>query len=378
MFELLQHDRKMYGVIHARRARIVTAGIDRVAVLGLGKVGLLAARLLADNGVEVVGFDLRALVPDVDWRVIGEVDVASPALATALDGVDAVLSCLPYHLNVGVAETAHRLGLHYFDLTEDVPTTNRIRALSETSAGVMAPQCGLAPGFVGIVAASQAESFDRCRSIRMRVGALPQHPTGRLAYAFNWSPEGVVNEYLNDCEVIEDGERKWVSPMEWLETIHVDGTRLEAFTTSGGLGTMCETYHGRVDNLDYKTMRYPGHMDLMNFFFHELLMRERRDEAGRILTNAKPPVQDDIVYVHVASEGEVNGRLQRIEYVRAFRPRDVGGVEATAIAWTTAGSVVSVIEMVRQGLLGPRGFVKQEEIPFDLFTSTSTGALFAG
>ena len=141
---------------------------------------------------------------------------------------------------------------------------------------------------------------------------------------------------------------------------------------------MCETYHGRVDNLDYKTMRYPGHMDLMNFFFHELLMRERRDEAGRILTNAKPPVQDDIVYVHVASEGEVNGRLQRIEYVRAFRPRDVGGVEATAIAWTTAGSVVSVIEMVRQGLLGPRGFVKQEEIPFDLFTSTSTGALFAG
>ncbi len=357
---------------------MTTVGIDRVAVLGLGKVGFLAARLLADSGVEVVGIDQRSLALDVDWHVIGEVDVASSALATALDGVDAVLSCLPYHLNVGVAETAHRLGIHYFDLTEDVPPTNRIRLLSKTSAGVMAPQCGLAPGFVGIVAASQAESFDRCRSIRMRVGALPQHPTGRLAYAFNWSPEGVVNEYLNDCEVIEDGERKWVSPMEWLETIHVDGTRLEAFTTSGGLGTMCETYHGRVDNLDYKTMRYPGHMDLMNFFFHELLMRERRDEAGRILTNAKPPVQDDIVYVHVASEGEVDGRLQRVEYVRAFRPRDVGGVEATAIAWTTAGSVVAVIEMVRQGLLGPRGFVKQEEIPFDLFTSTSTGALFAG
>ena len=209
-------------------------------------------------------------------------------------------------------------------------------------------------------------------------GLFPQHPTGRLAYAFNWSPEGVVNEYLNDCEVIEDGERKWVSPMEWLETIHVDGPRLEAFTTSGGLGTMCETYRRRVDNLDYKTMRYPGHMDLMNFFFHELLMRERRDEAGRILTNAKPPVQDDIVYVHVASEGEIDGRLQRVEYVRAFRPRDVGGVEATAIAWTTAGSVVAVIEMVRQGLLGLRGFVKQEEIPFGLFTSTSIGALFAG
>ena len=355
----------------------MTGSIDRIAVLGLGKVGLLAARLLASNGFDVVGIDQRPLSLDVDWRVVDDVDIASPAFARALDGVDAVLSCLPYHLNIGVAETAHRLGLHYFDLTEDVPTTARIRQLAETSDGVMAPQCGLAPGFVGIVAAGQAVSLERCRSIRMRVGALPQHPTGRLAYAFNWSPEGVVNEYLNDCEVIEDGERKWVSPMEWLETIHVDGTRLEAFTTSGGLGTMCETFHGRVDNLDYKTMRYPGHVDLMNFFFHELLMRERRDEAGRILTHAKPPVDDDIVYVHVASEGESDGRLQRIEYVRAFRPREIAGQAATAIAWTTAGSVVAVIEMVRQGVLGPRGFVKQEEIPFDLFTATATGALFA-
>ncbi len=115
----------------------------------------------------------------------------------------------------------------------------------------------------------------------------------------------------------------------------------------------------------------------MNFFFHELLMRERRDEAGRILTNAKPPVQDDVVYVHVAAEGEADGRLQRIEYVRAFQPRIVDGVHATAIAWTTASSVVAVIEMVRQGALGPRGFVKQEEIPFGLFTATATGALFA-
>ena len=355
----------------------MTGSIDRIAVLGLGKVGLLAARLLASNGFDVVGIDQRPLSLDVDWRVVDDVDIASAAFARALDGVDAVLSCLPYHLNIGVAETAHRLGLHYFDLTEDVPTTARIRQLAETSDGVMAPQCGLAPGFVGIVAAGQAVSLERCRSIRMRGGAVPQHPTGRLAYAFNWSPEGVVNEYLNDCEVIEDGERKWVSPMEWLETIHVDGTRLEAFTTSGGLGTMCETFHGRVDNLDYKTMRYPGHVDLMNFFFHELLMRERRDEAGRILTHAKPPVDDDIVYVHVASEGESDGRLQRIEYVRAFRPREIAGQAATAIAWTTAGSVVAVIEMVRQGVLGPRGFVKQEEIPFDLFTATATGALFA-
>ena len=349
-------------------------------MLGLGKVGLLAARLLNESGFDVLGIDQRPAPPDESFATLGSVDIdpaVSNALVDSLGSVDAVLSCLPYHLNIGVAETAHQLGIHYFDLTEDVPTTERIRELAADSRGVMAPQCGLAPGFVGIVAAIQANSFDRCRSIRMRVGALPHHPTGHLGYAFNWSPEGVVNEYLNDCEVIEDGVRKWVSPMEWLETIYVSGTRLEAFTTSGGLGTMCETFHGRVENLDYKTMRYPGHMELMNFFFHELLMRDRRELAGEILTHAKPPVDEDVVYIHVASEGEIDGQLRRHEFVRSFLPRDVAGSRATAIAWTTASSVVAVIEMVSVGTLPSVGFIKQEDIDVAGFMATTTGSAFS-
>jgi saccharopine dehydrogenase-like NADP-dependent oxidoreductase len=210
------------------------------------------------------------------------------------------------------------------------------------------------------------------------VGALPQHPTGLMGYAFNWSPEGVVNEYLNDCEVIEDGQRKWVSSMEWHETLYVDGVALEAFTTSGGLGTICETFHGKVANIDYKTIRYPGHMRLMNFFFHELLMRERRELAGEILTHAKPPVEADVVYVHVSAEGHIGGRLQRREFVRAYRPRVVAGRQEPAIAWTTAASAVAVVQLVRDGVLPQRGFLKQEQIPFERFLATPTGQLFAG
>lgn len=350
--------------------------LTRVAVLGLGKVGWLAANLLHDALFDVVGLDVRQ--PQVPTTIATRVVDVSDAdeLRAHLADTDAVLSCLPYHLNRKIAELAHSLGIHYFDLTEDTATTKAILAMSETSRGVMAPQCGLAPGFVCIVGASQAAEFERCRSIRMRVGALPQHPTGLLGYAFNWSPEGVVNEYLNDCEVIEEGERKWVSSMEWRETIYVHGTQLEAFTTSGGLGTMCETFHGRVENLDYKTMRYPGHMDLMNFFFHELLMRQRRDLAGEILTNAKPAVADDVVYIHVASEGDIDGRLQRLEFVRAFYPRDVAGLRSTAIAWTTASAVVSVVELVRDGVLPPRGFLRQEDVPLDAFLATTSGRAF--
>lgn len=349
---------------------------ERIAVLGLGKVGLLAATLLHEAGFDVVGVDTRPPRSEPPFPVrLGDVSSAS-TVERQLGDTEAVLSCLPYHLNLGVATAAFHQGVHYFDLTEDVPTTKAIVEMSATSKGIMAPQCGLAPGFVGIVGASLVARFDHCRSLRLRVGALPQNPTGLLGYAFNWSPEGVVNEYLNDCEVIEDGVRKSLSSMEWKETIHIDGKQFEAFTTSGGLGTMCETYLGVVDNLDYKTIRYPGHMDLMNFFFHELLMRERRTEAGEILTFAKPPVDDDVVYVHVAAEGTVGGHLRRSEYVRAYRPIDLAGQRRTAIAWTTAGSVSAVIELVRSGVLPQRGFLKQEQIPFDAFLATPTGRLF--
>jgi len=347
-----------------------------IAVLGLGKVGTLAAKLLHDAGFNVAGYDINTPRENLPFTV-GNVDLTSPeALTTVFGKVDAILSCLPFHLNIGVAAAAHRAGIHYFDLTEDVPTTNAIIEMSKNSKGLMAPQCGLAPGFIGIVGASHIAMFDKCRSIRMRVGALPQHPTGLLGYAFNWSPEGVVNEYLNDCEVIEEGVRKWVSAMEWHETLYIDGMQLEAFTTSGGLGTMCETYLGKVDNIDYKTMRYPGHMKLMNFFFHELLMRENRVEAGKILVNAKPPVEDDIVYVHVASEGMINGRMLRKEFVRGYRPIEVAGGKQTAIAWTTAGSVVAIIEMVRDGTLPNSGFLKQEDVKLEDFLATKTGSLY--
>jgi saccharopine dehydrogenase-like NADP-dependent oxidoreductase len=343
----------------------------KVTVLGLGKVGHLAAELLASSGFVVTGVDARAADTPFASRVADLTDAAQ--IRGALTGQEAVLSCLPYHLNTVVASVAHDLGMHYFDLTEDVPTTRHIRALAKTSKGLMAPQCGLAPGFVGIVGAHLAQQFDRIRSIKLRVGALPQNPTGLLGYAFNWSPEGVVNEYLNDCEVIEEGVLKTVSAMEWTENIYIDGMQLEAFTTSGGLGTMCETYADRIENLDYKTMRYPGHVDLMNFFFHELLMRENRAEAGRILTNAKPPVDDDVVYVHVAAEGWTDGALRRREFVRAYYPLDIAGKSRTAIAWTTSASVVAVIEMVRDGALPAQGFLKQEDIPLDPYLATRTG-----
>lgn len=350
--------------------------IQKVLVVGTGKVGKLVAILLNECGFEVTGLDHKAQKSRHFESIEGDV-TQGKTIASALKGQDAVVTCLPYHLNLKIAEAAHKAGIHYFDLTEDVPTTKAIRKLAETSKGVMAPQCGLAPGFIGIVGASITEGFTTLRSIELRVGALPQHPKGLLGYAFNWSSEGVVNEYLNDCEIIHEGIIKMVPAMQDIEKIVIKGNTLEAFTTSGGLGTMCETFAEKVDELTYKTMRYPGHCKLMRFFFHELLMKEDRIRAGEILVNAKPPVNDDVVYVHAAVEGKKRGKLWREEFVRAYYPiDDIGGTSWRAISWTTAASIVAVVEMVAKGVLPQKGFIKQEEIPLEDFLNTQTGRLY--
>lgn len=353
--------------------------INEVRVVGLGKVGELVATLLADSGFTVTAFDSRDR-SDLPF-VTKSLDVRdSAALRDGLAGADAVISCLPYNLNLGVAEAAHECGVHYFDLTEDVPTTNRVLELASDDAKVVyAPQCGLAPGLIGIIGSSLTQHFDEIRSIELKVGALPRHPAGLLGYAFNWSAEGVVNEYLNDCEVLRSGHRQMVPAMTEHERVVIGGIELEASLTSGGLGTMCETYQGRVQRLDYKTMRYPGHFELMRFFFDELGMRDRRELAGQLLVEAKPPVDDDVVYLHAAVEGKHSGMAgshYRKQYVRAYQPLEINGRTWRAISWTTAASAAAVVELVADGRLPQAGFIKQEDISFADLLSTKHGSLF--
>jgi saccharopine dehydrogenase-like NADP-dependent oxidoreductase len=283
---------------------------------------------------------------------------------------------MPYNLNLPIARIAHAHGVHYFDLTEDVPTTQAILEMSTTAKGVMAPQCGLAPGLIGIIGADLAKRFTKLRDIELRVGALPRYPNGLLAYSFTWSPAGVINEYINDAEVIHNGVRKMVPSLDGLESINIEGRDYEAFSTSGGLGTMCETYAGKVDTLNYKTIRYPGHAKLMRFLLYELILKDKRELTEEILTEAKPPVAEDVVLVYAVVEGWKGDALAREEYYRSFQPISVNDRIWRAISWTTAASIAAVVEMVADGKLPQQGFIKQEEINFNAFLQTQNGQLF--
>ena len=346
-----------------------------VLVFGIGKVGTLVGILLKQR-FDVTGFDKNMPSEPTGFECI-QGDIHDQALLEkTIPQFDAVVSCMPYNLNLSIALIAHAYGVHYFDLTEDVPTTDMIMQLSQTAKAVMAPQCGLAPGLIGIIGANLSNRFTKLRDIELRVGALPRYPNGLLAYSFTWSPAGVINEYINDAEVIHNRVRKMVPSLDGIESINIEGRDYEAFTTSGGLGTMCRTYEGKVDTLNYKTIRYPGHAQLMRFLLYELILKDKRELLETILTEAKPPVADDVVLVYAVVEGWKGDALAREEYYRSFHPIDINGKKWRAISWTTAASIAAVVEMVADQKLPQKGFIKQEEIDFNTFMETKNGQLF--
>ena len=343
----------------------------------MGKVGCLVGLLLNEQ-FTVCGLEMNKPYYNIDFPFdIIEADVSDiQCMRETLKTFDAVVSALPYFFNKAIAEISADLGVHYFDLTEDVKTTHSIRELAEKSKGVMIPQCGLAPGYIGILGSYLANKFTKVRDIELRVGALPRYPNGLLAYSFTWSSIGVLNEYINDAEVIHNGKRKNVPSLDGLEYINIEGQEFEAFTTSGGVGTMCETYEGQVDTLNYKSIRYPGHGKLMSFLMYELLLKNDRKQLEKILTEAKPPVSEDVVYVYAVVEGWCDDKLLRKEFYKAYYPKKIKNIIWRAISWTTAASICAVVEMVSTNKLPKRGFIKQEDISFDLFKKTKYGHYF--
>lgn len=354
--------------------------ITRPLVVGMGRVGSLIAQLLSDLGMDVTGVDMGhplSVPRRITWRAA---DVTDPQTLTQLcAGRDAVISCVPYHLIFGVAQVARAAGLHYFDLTEDVATARAIRTLAASATAVMIPHNGLAPGFIGMLGAYLAQQFDAgaLRHIKLRVGALPQHPTGQLGYAVNWSPEGLIRAYTASCDVLANGKRHQVPALSNPEILRIGGVTYEAFTTSGGLGTLAETYEGTVETLDYKSIRYPGHLAGMQLLLEELRFKEHPDELVQRLRLALPPDEEDWILVHASAQGLKQGSLQTQALVLDYRPIDLGGKKRTAIAWTTAASLAAVVELVSNGSLPQQGFVRQEEMPLRAFLATTTGSLFA-
>ncbi|WP_442579165.1 saccharopine dehydrogenase C-terminal domain-containing protein [Mesorhizobium sp. ASY16-5R] len=354
-----------------------------VIVIGAGKIGSTIARLLAGSG------DYRVTLADRQQDQLDrvephkaiatvEIDIADKdALEALMTGKFAVLSAAPFHLTTTIAEAAAAAGIHYLDLTEDVESTRRVKEIAARAKSVFVPQCGLAPGFISIVAKNLVDRFDTLDTVRMRVGALPQYPSNALNYNLTWSTDGVINEYIEPCEAIVEGRLTNVPALEECEEFALDGVTYEAFNTSGGLGTLCETLEGKVRTLNYRTIRYPGHATIMKALLNDLDLRHRRDVLKDILEKALPSTNQDVVVIFVTVTGRKDGRLVQETYANKVYSEVISGRLYSAIQITTAASICAVLDMLADGKLRDRGFVRQEEISLDSFLANRFGRYYA-
>ena len=356
--------------------------MKNVMLVGGGKIGVAITELLSNTGdyhVTVVDRDAASLERMPHKNVsLKHVELADArAFAQHVKGQDVVLSATPYSLTPTVAEAAKIAGAHYLDLTEDVESTRVIKRLADGADTAFIPQCGLAPGFISIVAYDLAKKFETLREVQMRVGALPVYPTNALKYNLTWSTDGLINEYCNPCESIRDGARGEVPALEELEAFSLDGIAYEAFNTSGGLGTLCDTLEGKVENLNYKTVRYPGHRDIVKILVRDLRLGLRRDIMKDVLETAIPITYQDVVLIFVTVSGWMEGRLTQESYAKKIYAQNVGSRLMSAIQITTAAGICAMCDLLVAGKLPQKGFVRQEEALLSDFLSNRFGRYYA-
>ena len=357
--------------------------MKNILLLGAGKIGEVIATLLDASGdfkvtvtdAEEKRFKKFSGLKGIETKTLDITDAVK--LRAAMKDKFAVISAVPFFLNAQVAEAAAEAGVHFLDLTEDVKSTEVVKKLAANASHAFIPQCGLAPGFISIVASHLAKKFDTLHEVRLRVGALPQFPSNAFKYNLTWSTDGLINEYLRPCVAVVDGKLKEVPALAELEHFALDGVEYEAFNTSGGLGTLAETFAGKVQTLNYRSIRYPGHRNIIKFLIQDLRLGENPELFKQILENAIPATRQDVILIYVTVTGQQNGQYLQETYSEKVYAREIHGKTRSGIQITTASAVCAVLDLLREGKVADKGFVRQEDIRFDDFINNRFGANFA-
>lgn len=323
--------------------------MKKLAILGLGHIGQIVFDVLdADQRFKVSGFDLST------GYDLSNLDT----LTNIIENVDGVLASTPFYLNAKIAEVCNEYGADYFDLTESVEVTNFVKTLNNAS---FVTQCGLAPGMVSVIANHIAKQFDKVTDIEIRVGALPENASNHLGYYRTWNTEGLINEYIHECPAIRNGAYVELEPLADIENVILNGAALEAANTSGGIGSLPDSWLGKAENVNYKTLRYPGHWKLIQFLKDDLDLKQNFDTFVKLFNNHIPQTDKDFVFILISVKGYVNNTYAVRQYSKIIESQN----SFTAIQRTTAGGVMAVLDSWVEGNITTKGWVKQEELDFN-------------
>jgi len=297
----------------------------------------------------------------------------SEEMKDILKKADIILDCLPGSLAPKIAQLAKDNNLHYANLTEYVDETNQVAEIAKDADTGFVLQTGLAPGFINILAMKLFNDFtaefkvDKVAEIKMKVGALSENALSPHFYAFTWSPIGVATEYVKDAIVVRNYKKQNHPSLSETEALIIDGDRYEDDFTSGGAADLPEALAGKVENLDYKTLRHPGHYQWAKGIIASTPDGENKIEhLEKTMLNMIPSVEDDVVIVYSSVSGKDNkGVLRAKEKSYKIYPKLVGKQKLRAIQTTTAAPLCGVARLLLEGKW--KGVVYQSMIDPDEF-----------
>ena len=368
-----------------------------IFIAGAGGIGQAAALILSeynelmDTKIYIGDINQNAINSSISYvksgctkgadieGVLMAMDGSNEVMDKAFADCDVILDCLPGSQAPRMAKFALQHGLHYANLTEYVAETNEIMEIAKDADTAFVLQTGLAPGFINVLACQLYNSFkniyksDQLERMTMKVGAVTPHASAPHFYAFTWSPIGVATEYLKDAVVVKDFETKSIPALSGRETIYINGKEYEDNYTSGGAADLPDAFAGKIRNLDYKTLRLPGHYKWVD---HVVCSIEEEDNKIKTLEATMlsqiPSVEDDLVVIYSSVEGhDETGRLRKIEKAYEIPPSMVGNQVLRAIQSTTAAPLCQMAYMmmtkdwkgvVLQSQIDPEDFMNGEYV----------------
>lgn len=361
----------------------------RILVLGGGLQGSACSYdLLKQDDVDLVTLaDLRAdsgadFLPADDRLERVALDFSDEVATRRLMGQhDVALSAAPYFFNETLARLAIEAGCDYADLggnTEILFSQLEMSDMAQEAGCTLIPDVGLAPGMINVLAAAGIRGLDEAESVRMYVGGLPQHPVPPLNYQLVYSLHGMLDYYTTPSFVIRDGKPFQVEALTEVEEIEFDGVgRLEAFHTAGGSSILPWRYEGKVDRLEYKTLRFPGHAVFMKAIRDLGLLSmdpvdvdgtsvAPRDLVVAVLRPLLTQEDPDQVVLRVTATGSKDGKRVRLSWNLLDKKDEESGI--SAMERTTGYTLAIVGLLMGRDVIGTTGVMPPDEgIPADRY-----------